>query len=499
MFQKIKQYNVENIDTRFIKIKIWLMHLGENFNGSVFEKSVVEEAIPSLANTPILCFIEENPEGDLDFSDHRMELILEDNEIKTQYLGQAIGIIPETNNAKFEKRLCDDGIEREFLTVEGLIWTKWDEPIDILNNNSIKSQSMELHDDYEGDFKNNLFYFSKFSFFGACVLGDMVEPAMINSTVEVQFSKNNVFEEIQNKFNQFKKFSLEGGNKMKRKEILEKFSYLSNNENYTNIINNENLSDEDLKNKLFALSVSQTRKLIREQLETQKVIKTYWDGEAYETSKWYLEDMIPETNIAIVEDNLDYGKYFGIPYSMEGDLAKLDYQNAKRYIRGDWREFNDGTDSNEVNPMFSNFENELKEKFEKLKTSFKVEETEEYKVLFSDFTKLKEENEALLEFKNNTVATQKEEQTNELFSKFSELEGFEGYSDLKGKAKEMELPDLETKLFALLGKKNFSANSKKQNKKTNEPIKVTVFEKVQEELSEAERRYGLDITKYVKK
>ena len=58
MFQKLQQYDIENLDTRFLKVKIWIMHLGENYNGSYFDKEVVTDAIPSLANTPILCFIE---------------------------------------------------------------------------------------------------------------------------------------------------------------------------------------------------------------------------------------------------------------------------------------------------------------------------------------------------------------------------------------------------------------------------------------------------------
>ena len=138
MFQKLQQYDIENLDTRFLKVKIWIMHLGENYNGSYFDKEVVTDAIPSLANTPILCFIEEDENGNKDFSDHRMELVIEDNKIKQKYLGSAIGLIPETNNAQFEKRICDDGVEREFLTVEGLIWTKWDEPLEIFEKNNIK-------------------------------------------------------------------------------------------------------------------------------------------------------------------------------------------------------------------------------------------------------------------------------------------------------------------------------------------------------------------------
>ena len=69
IFQKVQDYEAN--DTRFTKVKIWLMHLHENLNGSYFSKEVVTEAIPTLANTPILAFIEENSDGEIDFSDHR--------------------------------------------------------------------------------------------------------------------------------------------------------------------------------------------------------------------------------------------------------------------------------------------------------------------------------------------------------------------------------------------------------------------------------------------
>src|SRR5690606_33862510 len=139
IFQRLKDFEEESEDTRFLKVKIWLMHTGENLNGSYFSKDVVEDAIPSLANTPILAYIEDNSDGEKDFSDHRMVLIKEDGKFKMKYIGQAIGLIPEDNNAKFEMRLCDDGEEREFLTVEGLVWSKWDDPIDIFDKNSIKN------------------------------------------------------------------------------------------------------------------------------------------------------------------------------------------------------------------------------------------------------------------------------------------------------------------------------------------------------------------------
>ena len=50
----------------------------------------------------------------------------------------------------------------------------------------------------------------------------------------------------------------------------------------------------------------------------------------------------------------------------------------------------------------------------------------------------------------------RKEQEEALFAQFTSLEGFEGYAELVENAKQYSLEDLETKLFALLGKKNFS-------------------------------------------
>lgn len=222
IFQKLNTY--ENEDSRLLKVKIWLMHLGENLNGSYFDKEIVTEAIPTLANTPILAYIEQNSDDVTDFSDHRMVLTKKDGNFEVKYIGQAIGLIPETNNAKFEVRLCDDGIEREFLTCEGFVWQKWDDPVDIFNRDFIKSQSMELHDDYLGEWKDKLFHFTKFSFFGACALGGEVLPAMTGSTIEVQFSHKDMFRDIQEKMESFKQsFSLEseGGNEMAKENNKE--------------------------------------------------------------------------------------------------------------------------------------------------------------------------------------------------------------------------------------------------------------------------------------
>ena len=221
IFQKLEEFEKE--DSRFLKVRIWLMHTGLNFNGSSFAKEAVEKAIPTLANTPILSFIEENSEGEQDFSDHRMVLHRsEDGDFNFKYLGSAVGVIPQDNNAHWEMRVTDSGEEKEYLVVDALMWTKWGDPTDIMTRKGTTAQSMELSNDYSGTFdKDGVFHFETFSFFGACLLGSGVLPAMESSTVEVQFTENNALQKsIENKLQEFYTlFSQQGGTGMEDNQV----------------------------------------------------------------------------------------------------------------------------------------------------------------------------------------------------------------------------------------------------------------------------------------
>jgi len=180
----------EQLDERFLKVTITLMHLGENYNGSFFSKEVVLKALPTLANTPILGYIEPNSQHQEDFSDHRVGLEKVDGEWTLKYLGSAYGVIPENNNARFEVRTGSDGVEREYLVVDGLLWTKFEDSTNIFNRDLVKSQSMELSSDYEGYWNDEtkLFHFSKFKFNGACALGFDVNPAMYDANIALKFT-----------------------------------------------------------------------------------------------------------------------------------------------------------------------------------------------------------------------------------------------------------------------------------------------------------------------
>lgn len=217
LFQTLS--DIEISDTRFTRVKIWLMHLDENFNGSYFDKDSVSKAIPSLSNTPIMGMIDK---ASSDFTDHAIEIDFDDNNnIKQTHLTVPFGVIPSENKATFEGRVGDDGVTRTYLTVEGLLWNKWEDAINILNSNNGKiGQSMEITD-VDGEFRDDGFFsITDFKFDGACLLGNDVLPAMMNSTVEL-VSQDVVAEVIREKMGVYTRYTMqEGGDKVdKEKEI----------------------------------------------------------------------------------------------------------------------------------------------------------------------------------------------------------------------------------------------------------------------------------------
>ena len=190
-------------------------------------------------------------------------------------------------------------------------------------------------------------------------------------------------------------------------------------------------------------------------------------------------------NIAICESSEKWYTFFGIPYSEDGDKIILDDANAKRYVRGDWREMDEGSSNQEpygqafsdVVDKYNTKINSLMEELNTEKANFEATKSEldELKVknvdLQTNFTSLEEEAKELREFKANTEKGIAEAEIDDLVKEFTdnsnieEVEGFkEVFENRYSKSKE-ELENI-LKIFCfdngiVLGKK------KKESKKAN--------------------------------
>lgn len=454
IFQNVEKYEKE--DTRFLKVKIWLMHTGQNLNGSSFSKEVVDKAIPTLANTPILSFIEENSAGEQDFSDHRMVLHRsEDGEFNIKYLGSAVGVIPEINNAHWETRVTDSGEEKEYLVVDALMWTKWGDPTDIMNRKGATSQSMEISDSYTGSFdKDGVFHFETFSFFGACLLGDDVSPAMQSSTVEVQFSKNEDLQNtIENKLNEFYTlFSQEGGTKMEdvtnvevtevtepiQSEPTQEFDIegkeksevneVTTGETETVVEETAEVSSTEQKpepTQEFALTAQQLQNQIRAELNKQTHTDRWGDTCR---NYWYVD----HTDTTVIFENTQDGyQLYQAAYTLNGDNAEIQFETAQK-VKIEYVPF-----EGESVAFSANFE-----RFESEKLS--------------------------VESQLNELATYKRErEESDIKAKFADKLSEEEFAQVFESMKDSEIQDVEDKLFALYGKKNFSITSSNTSTQVN--------------------------------
>lgn len=484
------------------------------------ENDAIINAQESIKNKPILCAYEVDENGNkTDFKGHEMEyLITKDGsqyKVEIVYIEQPVGLINESCNFRMEE------IEGElWCVVDGYLYSKYcNDAVRILDEaNGQKSVSMEITVlDSEDNSDDNLVHIKAFKFLGVTMLGEAHPPAIQNANIQT-FSQSDTFAlQFSQLVERVNKLELEkGGIKLEeeRQQIIEKYSSLKGNEQFEAIVSNADLDNKELENQLFSLSVNDLESRIREELSKQTYVETDWWGDTYECRKYWLRDVLTEENIVIAEDNQDYYKDYGIPYTVSGDAITLDFENAKRYVRGDWRPFEEGSVEPKINPVFEEINKHnsekavsIKSEFESTKENFEKIQNEltdtkaNFADLQSDKITLEEEVNALKEFKENFEKKQKEQEYDSVVEEFSELSKVEGFNAIVDKKFEFSLENLKKEFKALaydngivLGKKKTSAQKNFSNETF---IKTTVTATPEENLSEAEKRYGSDIKKYL--
>lgn len=516
-------------DSRFLKGQIWVCHTGKNLNNSYFSKESIENAIPSLANIPVLGFIETNNLNDTDFKGHEQRLVVDKDGVTIEYLGRSYGLVPENNNARFEIKEDDDGVEREYLVCDVLIWTKFSEATEIIERDGIKNHSMELDpSSIKGKFnQDKLFEFTDFKFEGLCLLGNDIKPAMKGSILEL-FSKpsiQNQFKEMITEFNQFylqynqstktDQNKQKGGDNVDEKlELFTKFPTLKEEDVAALKEKIEQYSLEDLEAKLNELAESQDRFSTAGQLrqEINKVLsqftyKTEWGGEL--RSYWYIDH---DENRVYAEDNQNGHVPVGMNYSVDGDFVNIDVDSKKRvkfvpqdmegdemstsFVSTDRKEFEveqaKVSTKKEVEKQFESIQEELDEikpKFDTLKTErdrlqekvdeFSAKDTER------EIGKLNQKIEDLSAYKD---AREKQDKL-DVIEKFTQLSD-EDKKPFVDNIDRYTKEELEDKLFAEVGRKgisNFSKSNKNEhltfslnNYKSNSPTEPAWTELVEQ-------------------
>lgn len=506
----IKKGEYESSDFRFIDVSIDVMHTGASLNKTSFTKDAINKAVPTICNTPILGYVvDELDEEDKDFKGHEHELRITDKDVKYVYAGQAYGVIPESCNPRWIVKDDGTGIEREYLRVDGLIWTKFSDPVDIFTRDGTKNHSVELTDMACGPAdKNGNVPVGSFKFDGCCILSTTdpsIKPAMTGSCVTANFSVEDITAQIRDRLYEYQAIQQNYTAQNDNPSDEEKGDTTPMNENEKNPAMTENAvaegavenpeietpaaentatkteseaapaentapeegaenattevpaentapaeEDEPATSSEFTLTANQLRDEVYNALLKVQV-PSRWDNECM-IPKYWLTDI--QGSEVIVTDSGTY-QLMGIPYSMNGDNVVLEYENIKRkkVIYEDW-------DNGDVMPglitMFSTLTDKL------------VELSDSFTKAANEVSEIKPKLEAYEKAEADAKAAEMEAKRNALFATFDEKLGADAeYIALK-ENKEISYSDLETKCYALVGRKSaeFSYVPNKNNKGT---------------------------------
>lgn len=511
----IKKGEYESSDFRFIDVSIDVMHTGANLNKTSFTKDAINKAVPTIRNTPILGYVvDELDEEDKDFKGHEHELRITDKDVKYVYAGQAYGVIPESCNPRWIVKDDGTGIEREYLRVDGLIWTKFSDPVDIFTRDGTKNHSIELTDMACGPAdKNGNVPVGSFKFDGCCILSTTdpsIKPAMTGSCVTANFSVEDITAQIRDRLYEYQAIQQNYTAQNDNPSDEEKGDTTPMNENEIKTPGveenqvpaentvaptepagneatppNENTvtepaaapaeenaapttepepapaepagtentaptENEPAAGAEFTLSANQLRDEIYNALLKVQV-PSRWDSDCM-IPKYWLTDILDSE--VIVTDSGTY-QLMGIPYSMNGDNVVLDYANIKRkkVTYEDW-------DEGDVMPglitMFSTLTDKL------------VELSDSFTKAANEVSEIKPKLEAYQKAEEDAVVAAEKAKRDELFSVMDEKLGADAeYIALK-ENKEISYSDLETKCYALVGRKSaeFSYVPNKNNKGT---------------------------------
>ena len=462
---------ISDKSNRFINVTIDVLHTGLNYNGSIFSKEVVDENIETIKNTPILGFITEVPCDGKDFKGHEYVITKDKDGVKRKYIGEAFGLIPESCNPRWITKTTDSGVEREFLQVDGILWSKFQDAADIMLSDMEKPQSMELYphdiDGYEDDDGN--FVFSHFSFDGCCILGTTVEPAMENAKIEVQFTMSDFVKSIQN-------------------ELNDKYSAFTKIVNDTNTFTELKMVNEKtnggvgiMENTDFAQTLLSQFEDISAQVRQHETFTDRW---GYECARYYAVD-VQENEVIVVDAKNNYN-YFGLSFTMNGDKAEINFESAKRkklryedYEEGSSVEgaFDFGKHIEEIeNNAFAKIEeantktseaegkvSEYEVKISEIETA-KNDIEEKYNAVNAEFEEMKPKYEDFVKAEQARIEAELEAQKDAEFAKYETVLADDvNFAALKEKKSEMTVKEIESECAIMYARKNLANTNFSKN------------------------------------
>lgn len=219
--------NMQALNPLISKCQIKVCYVGEeaNRNGSVITKEVATEMAKSLGGAPIVGYYNSSME---DFEGHNRRLEISGEDVKMVDTTKPYGFVSMTSSPWFQK-FSDEGVEHEYLMVEGYLWTEiYEEAKRVIQKGN--NQSMELdektlkgHWSEEDNNPYPVFIIDEAIISKLCILGEEVEPCFEGAQISaLNYSLDDNFKQrLFAMMKQVEEFlQKEGGVPMNKEEVL---------------------------------------------------------------------------------------------------------------------------------------------------------------------------------------------------------------------------------------------------------------------------------------
>lgn len=443
------------VNSSFDRGVLRIAYVGDNRNGSSISKESFERAIPTIFNCPVVC----NYNRELDqIGSHDSEVVMSDGIPKIVNLTTPVGVIPESSNVWFET-IEDNGIEREYLCAEALIW-KRQEAYDHIKDNGIVDESMEIAVK-AGHSRDDKFYqIEDFEFNAFCLLGGNAAPCYEGASLEMfslesfkaQYAQ--MMEDLKEQFytaSEPNDINKEGGEKHLDEKInlLEQFGMTAEQLDFD--LNDVTVEELEQKlNEQFALTAQQLTGELCESLSEEKIT----DECGFTYSRYCYYDHDTELGEVYCWDWADW-KLYGFTYTMNGDHAVIDFECKKRkkFVIAD---FDEGAEDVSMKEMFSvPVEAAVNAKAVELTKQFddeKVALNEKFENAEATITEQNKELDELREFQQTKLKEERDAAESAVFAMFEDLNGVEAFESLRSDCGDMTIEELEEKCYALRGR-----------------------------------------------
>ena len=491
---------IEEFDSRFDRGVMRVAYPGDNRNGSSIAKEDFERAIGTIYNCPIVCNYDRETDT---LGGHDMELAMGvDGSMRIVNATDPVGVVPESAGHHWEWVTDEDGVEREYLCVDALLW-KRQEAYRKIKNDGITAQSMEITVN-RGKKIDGVYHIYDFTFEAFCLIG--VEPCYQGAALEL-FSSNEFKTKLSEMMQELKEtFSMvtpsaevhdthpqniltEGGEKVlhEKTELAARYGIDVSKLDFSL----DDFTLEELTEKFEAMQATAEEPEAAEPAAEPEAVEEPEaavqaepaDPEPAEPEENHEPAAEPEAdNFALTGNVLnevmrsleqetmtdDWGTWprycyadcdldagevycwdctdwmlYGFKYAMDGDNVVIDFESKQRmkYVIAPFEE------GEQTSPFAETFQRMA----EKLQSS--AELNEKYQAASDTITAMETELGELRQFKADTESKALQSAREEVFAQFEDLIGVEAFEDLRAHCEDYsDMDALEEKCFAIRGR-----------------------------------------------